>query len=66
MPVASNVFRKVELKNDVLIPGLKILSLSGEANIRVWMAENPATNDVPLLVTGQTVTNGIDGVSFGN
>jgi len=44
---------------------LKILSLSGEANIRIWTTAYPTTNDVPLLVTGQTVTNGIDGVRFG-
>ena len=28
------------------------------------MTENPTTNDAPLLVTGQTVTNGIDGILF--
>ena len=64
MPVASNTLRKVELKNDVLISGHKILSLSGDADIRVWTTANPATNATPLLVTGQSVTNGIDGVSF--
>jgi len=36
MPVASNTFRKVELKTDVLIPGYLILLLSGTAAVRVW------------------------------
>jgi len=35
------------------------------AQIRVWTTANPTTNDTPLIVTGQTVTNGIDGASFG-
>jgi len=65
MPVASNILRKVELKTDVRIPGRLILSLSGTATVRVWNVESPTTNDTPLLITGQTVTNGIDGASFG-
>jgi len=64
IPVASNTLRKVELKTDVLIPGYLILSLSGTATVRVWTAATPATNDTPLLITGQTVTNGVDGANF--
>jgi len=64
MPVASNTLRKVELKNDVLIPGYLILSLTGDAQVRIWTTATPTTNDTPLLITGQTVTNGIDGANF--
>jgi len=64
MQVASNALHKVELKTDVLIPGYLILSLSGTATVRVWTTATPATNDTPLLITGQSVTNGIDGANF--
>jgi len=38
--------------------------LVGTVTIRVWTAATPATNDTPLLITGQTVTNGVDGANF--
>ena len=63
MPVASNTLRKVELMNDVHIPGDLVLSVTGTADIRVWLTAD-TTNDTPMLVTGQTVTNGVDGVYF--
>ncbi|MDD2230335.1 MAG: hypothetical protein PHY48_13095 [Candidatus Cloacimonetes bacterium] len=65
MPVASNTLRKVELKTDLLIPGHLILSLTGDAQLRVWTTATPAANDTPLLITGQSITNGVDGASFG-
>ncbi|MDD2601205.1 MAG: hypothetical protein PHO37_18600 [Kiritimatiellae bacterium] len=65
MPAASNTLRKVELKTDLLIPGHLILSLTGSAQLRVWTTATPTANDTPLLVTGQTITNGVDGASFG-
>ena len=65
MPVASNTLRRLELKNDVLIPGIKTLYLSGSSGIRIWDTPNPSTNDTPLLVSGQIVTNGVDGTDFG-
>ncbi len=65
LPVASNTLRKVELKTDLLIPGHLILSLTGDAQLRIWTTTTPSDNDTPLLVTGQTITNGVDGASFG-
>ncbi|MDA3924712.1 MAG: alpha/beta hydrolase [Kiritimatiellae bacterium] len=64
MPVASNAFRKVQLKNDVNFTGNRTLTLSGNAAVRVWTTATPSTNDTPLLVAGQTATNGIDGADF--
>ncbi|MDD2230819.1 MAG: hypothetical protein PHY48_15640 [Candidatus Cloacimonetes bacterium] len=65
MPVASNTLCKVELKTDLLIPGHLILSLTGDAQLRVWTTATPSVNDTPLLIAGQTITNGVDGASFG-
>ena len=65
MPVASNTLRRLELKNDVLIPGNMILSLSGSDGIRIWDTPTPASTNTPLLVSGQTITNGVDGTNFG-
>ena len=65
MPVASNTLRRLELKNDVLIPGIKTLYLSGSSGIRIWDTPNPASTNTPLLVAGQTITNGVDGTDFG-
>ena len=65
MPVAGNVFRKVQLRTDVGVPGVHVLSLRGSENFRVWRSPHPATNDVPLLVAGQVATNGLNGVSWG-
>ena len=48
MPVASNILRKVELMNDVHIPGNLVLSVSGTATVQVWTVESPTTNDVPV------------------
>jgi hypothetical protein len=65
MPVASNAFRKVQLKNDVNFTGTRTLTLSSSAAaVRVWTTATPSTNDTPLLVVGQTVTNGVDGANF--
>jgi len=64
IPVASNKLHKVLLKNDVNFSGDLILSLTGDAQIRIWTTATPSATDIPLLVTGQTVTNGIDGASF--
>ena len=65
MPVASNTLRRLVLKNNVLIPGNLILHLSGSSGIRIWDTPNPASTNTPLLVAGQTITNGVDGLSFG-
>ncbi|MDD2599374.1 MAG: hypothetical protein PHO37_09130 [Kiritimatiellae bacterium] len=65
MPVAANTLRKVELKTDLLIPGHLILSLPGSAQLRVWATATPSANDTPLPITGQTITNSVDGASFG-
>jgi hypothetical protein len=63
VPVAGNVFRKVQLRTDVGLEGLHILALKG-SGFRVWRSANPGTNDVPLLVGGQAATNGVGGVSW--
>ncbi|MDD2230337.1 MAG: hypothetical protein PHY48_13105, partial [Candidatus Cloacimonetes bacterium] len=65
VPVSSNQVRKLQLRSDVRIPGHRILSLVGDAQIRIWATSFPSANDIPLLVTGQTVTNGIDCIDFG-
>jgi hypothetical protein len=36
----------------------------GDLAFRVWQSPNPAANETPLLIAGQTVTNGIGGVSW--
>jgi len=64
-PFATNPLRPFELKNDVRIPGYKILTLSGSAQVRIWATQEPTTEDTPLLITGETVTNGINCVDFG-
>ncbi|MDD2599808.1 MAG: hypothetical protein PHO37_11365 [Kiritimatiellae bacterium] len=64
-PFTTNPLRPFELKNDVLIPGYKILKLKGSAEVRIWAIQEPTTEDIPLLTTGQTVTNGINCVDFG-
>ncbi len=56
--------RKVQLRTDVGLPGLHVLSLSGNEFCRVWQTASPDPEDVPLLVSGQSVTNGVDGVSW--
>ncbi len=64
-PPASNTFRKVQLQTDIGLPGVFTLSLSGSGTFRVWQSANPGTNDTPVLISGQTVTNGINGISWG-
>ena len=63
MPVNTNAFRKIQLRTDVGLPGTYTLRLSG-SGVRVWQSPHPATGDTPLLVAGQTVTNGIGSVSW--
>jgi Bacterial TSP3 repeat len=65
LPAVTNIFRKIRLRTDVgLSGGAYTLSLSGAAgSFRIW-ADNSGTNTAPLLVCGQTVTNGINGVTF--
>ncbi|MGI5870389.1 MAG: hypothetical protein ACOX9C_13225, partial [Kiritimatiellia bacterium] len=63
MPVAPNVLRRAQLRTDVDLPGRFTLSLSGDpSSFRIWKTSSP-TNE-PLLVCGQAVTNGVDGVAF--
>ncbi|MEI9478895.1 MAG: hypothetical protein WCO26_20315, partial [Deltaproteobacteria bacterium] len=41
------------------------LSLDGgEGSFRVWTTSSPASTNTPLLVGGQTVTNGVNGAEF--
>jgi|GEM_PF-3222343 len=65
MPASTNVLRKLRLRTDVgLSGGAYTLTLSGDAGaFKVW-ADNSGTNAEPLLACGQTVTNGVNGVSF--
>ncbi len=65
MPANANAFRKVQLQTDIGLPGVFTLSLSGSGTFRVWQSANPGTNDTPVLISGQTVTNGINGISWG-
>ena len=66
MPASANVFRPVRLRTDVgLSGGVYTLSLSGsDGTCQIWATGNPASTNSPLLACGQTVTNGINGVSF--
>jgi hypothetical protein len=64
-PFTTNPLRPLQLKNDVLIPGYKILKLTGSAEVRIWTTQEPTTEDIPLLTIGGTVTNGINCVDFG-
>ncbi len=50
--------------SDFDLSNFQTLSLSGDA-IRVWQSGNPAPTNTPLLVSGQTVTNGVNSVSWG-
>ena len=62
MPAVSNAFRKVQLRTDVDLAGLHVLTLSTGDAFRVWRTASPGPNDVPLLVGGQSATNGLGGV----
>ena len=66
MPIlpVTDILRPVRLRTDVDLPGVHTLSLVGDNAFRVWQSQAPSTNDAPLLVSGQTATNGIDGVSW--
>lgn len=65
MPAATNVLRKLRLRTDVgLSGGAYTLSLAGAPGaFKVW-ADNSGTNAAPLLVSGQTITNGEGNVTF--
>lgn len=63
LPV-TDILRPVRLRTDVDLPGIHTLSLVGDNAFRVWRSQAPSTNDAPLLVSGQTATNGVDGVSW--
>ena len=65
MPVDTNAYRLVLLKTDVNLSGIHTLTLSGQNAFRVWQSPNPSTTNAPLLVSGQTVTNGVNGISWG-
>lgn len=47
LPVATNAFRKAQLRADVGISGIHTLTLSGDS-CRVWQTGTPSTNDAPL------------------
>ena len=49
---------------ECLRDGVYTLSHSGSSGIRLWQTQNPASTNAPLLVCGQTVTNGVNGVQF--
>ena len=55
----------VILRTDAgLSGGVYTLSLSGtDGALKVWQMQNPASTNSPLLIGGQTVTNGV-GVTF--
>ena len=63
VPVNTNAFRTIQLRTDVDLPGTYTLRLSG-SGVRVWQSPHPAAGDTPLLVAGQTVTNGVAGISW--
>ena len=62
MPVATNVFRMTQLRTNVNLTGIHTLSLSGDNAFRIYSSES--TNGPPLLVGGQSITNGMNAVSF--
>lgn len=63
LPAATNVFRPVRLRTDVgFSGGVYTLSLSGDGGFRVW--RDASGTNAPLLVCGQTVTNGAGGITF--
>ncbi len=66
MPAATNVFPPVVLRTDVgLSGGVYTLALSGPSGMcRIWTTGTPSSTNSPLLVCGQTVTNGVNGVCF--
>ena len=65
MPVDTNAYRLVQLRTDVNLSGIHTLSLAGDNAFRVWQSPYPSTTNAPLLVSGQTVTNGVNGISWG-
>jgi hypothetical protein len=62
IPVNTNAFRIAQLRTDIGLSGTYTLSLEGDPSFCVWQRPNPATNETPMLVAGQIVTNGIGGV----
>ena len=65
IPVASNAFKLVRLSTESRLYGIYTLSLEGAAGaIKIWATGSPGSGDSPLLVCGQTVTNGVNGASF--
>jgi hypothetical protein len=64
IPVNTNAFRIAQLRTDIGLSGTYTLSLEGDPSFCVWQRPNPATNETPMLVAGQIVTNGVGGVSW--
>ena len=65
IPVASNSFKRVGLSTQCRLNGVFTLSLNGTAGaVRIWATGSPGSGDTPLLVCGQTVTNGVNGADF--
>ena len=65
IPVASNSFKRVGLSTQCRLNGVFTLSLDGTAGaVRIWATGSPGSGDTPLLVSGQTVTNGVNGADF--
>ena len=65
MPVNTNAFRIAQLRTDVGLPGIYTLRLDGAPAFKVWQSPDPYADDAPFLVSGQVVTNGVDGVYWG-
>jgi len=64
MPVDTHAFRKLQLQTDISLPGTFTLSLSGDNAFRVWQSENPSSTNTPILVSGRTVVNGVNDISW--
>ena len=65
LPAAPGVLRPVRLQTENRLPGAFTLGLDGSPGaLRVWQTAQPGTNDTPLLVGGQVITNGVGGASF--
>ncbi len=54
----------IQMSFFVDLPGIHTLSLSGNA-FRVWQSANPDPTNTPMLISGQAVTNGVNGVYWG-
>ena len=65
LPSAPGVLRPLLLQTENRLPGTFTLGLDGSPDaFRVWRTARPGTNDAPLLVGGQAITNGVGGAHF--